>query len=99
MPLKPPPASKWPVTHAEKIDYLTGILNHPNVQHNVGNIKAAIQWHREFSSDEFCGRELVYFQNGEKVDNWDPNVPGFWVEVSCSWSITMLVFIFNTSRA
>lgn len=82
MPLKSLPAPKWPSTHADQIQYLTDILSHPNVQHNVKNIEAAIQWHRSFPSNDFCGERLVYFQNGEKVDDWDPNVPAFWVEVS-----------------
>lgn len=29
-----------------------------------------------------CEDRLVYFQNREKVDDWDPNVSAFWLEVS-----------------
>ena len=82
MTLNHPHAPKWSATHAERIQYLTNILSHPSVQHNVRNTEAAIRWHQTFPSHGMCEDRLVYFQNREKVDDWDPNVSAFWLEVS-----------------
>lgn len=73
---------KWPAIHTERIEYLTSILSHSNVQNNAYNIEAAVGWHLAFSSYENYGERFVYFQNGEKVGNWDPSVPTYWLEAS-----------------
>ncbi|KAJ9213769.1 hypothetical protein DTO166G4_4700 [Paecilomyces variotii] len=80
LPLKTPPAGKWPATHKERILFLESIRHDPFFAPSFNEINAAIEWHRTFPEEDLCSNEVVIFQKGRKVDTWDWKEPTYWQE-------------------
>jgi len=38
------------------------------------NVKAAIEWHKQFPPDEFVLKENVCFQNGQRIEKSEVNL-------------------------
>lgn len=74
---------KWPLTHSERIIELEDLLTRDYFKKNHENIRAAIDYHREFPADQLSSDELVDFMDGKKVD-FAACYPPFWSEVKYS---------------
>ena len=69
---------KWPLTHSERVVELEELLTMDYYKPNHENIRAAIEYHRGFPSNELCSAEFVNFCDGERSE---VQAPPCWPEV------------------
>jgi hypothetical protein len=77
---------KWPVTHGERLAELNQLSSHYEKTLQKDNIVAAKNWHAQFPPDEVVPNQVVWFQDGQKVDGSEiPEGEGMvWCEVGVS---------------
>lgn len=87
---------KWPLTHEERIKELEAVLLDERWERQVNDIKAAIEYHKEFDGNALCESDMINFHNGRRLEEgeYPPGQPG-WVEVSTLEYVLLSILILN----